>query len=455
MAAEERKREASVRGEALNTLLAVMEDGVFCDKAVHKALKECHFESRDRKIFTRLVEGTVERCIELDYILNRFTKIKVKKMKPVIRNILRLSLYQILYMDQIGDFAACNEAVRLTEKRKLHGLKGFVNGVLRNIVRQKEKLPYPERSEIFTYLSIHYSEPEWLVRYFVKSYGEAATEEIFKAFFKEEKLLPVRFEQSNVSAEQFEASLLQDGVRFWKGRLFPYAYYLELPCGLEELESFKKGFFSVQDESSMLPGALAGVKEGDFVIDICAAPGGKSMHLDDVMHHCGTVVSADLTEKKVSLIRENAERLHAASVIPVVNDAKVFREEWKEKADVVIADLPCSGLGVIGKKCDIKYKTKEEDIGVLAALQREILKIAVCYLKPGGRLIYSTCTLTSEENEENRHFIERELSLFPVSVEAELPVCLQGKTGKDGYIQVMPNETGTDGFFVSVFEKGA
>ncbi len=455
MDAEERKREASVRGEALNTLLAVMEEGVFCDKAVHKSLKECHFESRDRKLFTRLVEGTVERCIELDYILNCFSKVKVKKMKPVIRNILRLSLYQILYMDQIGDFAACNEAVRLTEKRKLYGLKGFVNGVLRNIVRQKEKLPYPERSEIFTYLSVYYSTPEWLVRYFVKLYGEAATEEIFKVFFKEEKLLPVRLEQSNVSAEQFEASLLQDGVHFYKGRLFPYAYYLELPCGLEELESFKKGCFAVQDESSMLPGAVSGVKEGDFVIDICAAPGGKSMHLDDMMHHSGTVISADLTEKKVSLIRENAERLHAASVIPTVNDARVFRKEWKEKADVVIADLPCSGLGVVGKKCDIKYKTKAEEIGVLAALQREILKTAACYLKPGGRLVYSTCTLTNEENEENRHFIERELSLLPVPVEAELPACLQGKTGKDGYIQVMPNETGTDGFFVAVFEKGA
>ena len=222
---------------------------------------------------------------------------------------------------------------------------------------------------------------------------------------------------------------------------------------MTKLAAFQKGMFQVQDESSMLVGMISGIKKSDTVIDICAAPGGKTLHAADLLAGSGQVLSADLTKEKTDLIQQNCQRLGYQNVSVFQNDALVYKEEWKEKADVLIADLPCSGLGVIGKKCDIKYKTKSEDIKILASLQKEILKNAVSYVKPGGRLLFSTCTIAQEENEKNVAWIQENLPLRLVSIEEDLPEKLQQKTGEKGYLQVLPTMAQTDGFFVSCFEK--
>lgn len=453
---QERKAEVTqinTRKLALELLLQIMEEGVFCDKALHAAFERYPLQKRDKSFLMRLVEGTVERCIELDYIINQFSRVKTAKMKPVIRNILRLSVYQIFYMEQVPDSAACNEAVKLTVKRKLQNLKGFVNGVLRSIVRSKENVRYPDKTDILKYLSVCYSMPEWIVKRFIGEYGEAETEEILKAFLEEKSGLTLRCMTSRFSSDEVKRALADEGVHTEEGKLLPYALQISGYSSLKEITAFQKGMFQVQDESSMLACQIAGIKEGDTVIDVCAAPGGKTLHAADMLGESGQVLSADITAEKTALIRENCERLSVKNVTVYEQDATALREEWIGKADVLIADLPCSGLGVIGKKCDIKYKTKPEDIEALAKLQRDILCVAADYVKSGGRLVFSTCTIAKEENISNIRWIEKNLPFSLISIEESLPKQLQGQTGKGGYLQILPNRTGTDGFFISCFER--
>ncbi|MDD7403202.1 MAG: 16S rRNA (cytosine(967)-C(5))-methyltransferase RsmB [Butyribacter sp.] len=445
--------ESNLRKIALQLVMQIMEEGAFCDKALHQAFESYSLEKRDRSFIMRLTEGTVERCIELDYIINQFSKCPVSKMKPVIRNILRLSVYQIFYMDQVPDSAACNEAVKLAEARKMYNLKGFVNGVLRNIVRKKEAIVYPEEKDFISYASVRYSMPEWIIRHFFSEQGKEATKEIFQKFLEEERSISIRCMQSRFSVQEVKESLQQEGVTVSEGKLLPYALSISEYSSIKELQAFQQGMFQVQDESSMMAGQIADIQKGEVVIDVCAAPGGKTFHAADILQGSGKVIAADLTKEKVALLRENCDRLQCQNVEILQNDATVLREEWIEKADVVIADLPCSGLGVIGKKCDIKYKTKQEDIIALAKIQRQIVSVVSQYVKPGGRLIFSTCTIAKKENEENVKWIQENLPFQTVSIEEHLPEILRGKTGKEGYLQVLPNETGTDGFFLSCFQK--
>lgn len=442
----------NVRKLALDLMMEIMEENVFCDKALHHVLDSQILEKRDRSFLTRLVEGTVERCIELDYILNQFSKVSVSKMKPVIRNILRLSLYQIFYMEQVPDSAACNEAVKLVEKRKLHNLKGFVNGVLRNIVRNKDKISYPPKEEGISYLSVHYSMPEWIVEKFLKIYGQERTEQILAAFLTEKDGLSVRCTRSRFLVEQVKEELEKQEVLVEEGKLLPYALRISNYPSIKEIDAFQKGMFQVQDESSMMVCQIAGIRERDMVIDVCGAPGGKTFHAADLCID-GQVISCDLTKEKIALIHENCQRLGYENVRIFINDATVLREEWIEKADVVIADLPCSGLGVIGKKCDIKYKTAKEDILSLAKLQRQILSVVSQYVKPGGKMIFSTCTIVPEENQENVAWIEENLPFHLISMEENLPEQLKNQTGEKGYLQILPDMADTDGFFLSCFIK--
>ncbi len=453
--AEKRQETLSVRSLALDALVRIMEKGEYCDKVLHDILeRHSLMEKRDRAFLTRLVEGTVERCIEMDYILNRYSNTPVHKMKPVVREILRLSVYQIIYMDQVPDSAACNEGVKLTVERKLMPLKGFVNGVLRNVARFQEDVVYPSRkADVIKHFSVWYSMPEWIVSRFVQQYGENQTEKILQNFLDEDKHTVVRCNLNKVSVEEIRESLEKQNVIVKPGKLFDYALELSAYGRLNELEAFQKGWIQVQDESSMVVGAVSPVTRKSTVIDVCSAPGGKALHLADKMQGEGTIIACDVHEKKVSLIRQNLIRTGIHNVKLKKNDALKLREEWIDSADVVIADLPCSGLGVIGKKADIKYKTKPEDIVSLARQQRKMLSVVSQYVKSGGILVYSTCTIAQEENQENREWILQNLPFEACSIEADLPEVLRGKTGEDGYIQLLPSETGTDGFFVSMFQK--
>lgn len=444
----------NVRELSLEVLMKVLEDGEYSSAVIGQVLTIYQYlEKQERAFFTRLCEGTIERALELDYILNQFSKVKVKKMKPVIRNILRMGVYQLKYMEQVPDSAACNEAVKLAQRKGFHNLKGFVNGVLRNVGRNLDKISYPSREEQpILYLSVCYSMPEWIVTRWITQYGLEQTEAMLKAVFAE-RPTTIRCNCSKISVEELKETLGKEQVAVENGFYVNEALRISDYNYLQKLESFRQGLFTVQDESSMLVALAAGIKEGDQVVDVCAAPGGKSLHAAELLQGTGNVSARDLTEQKISKIEENKQRLGVKNLDVKVWDATAKDEAMEAYADVVIADLPCSGLGVMGKKNDIKYKASPEGIEELVKLQREILQVVSSYVKTGGTLIYSTCTVNQTENEENMRWIEKELGLTLESLDPFIPEKLQNHTTKKGYLQLIPGIHKTDGFFLARFRK--
>ncbi len=394
--------DVNLRGLALDILCAVNEEGRYSHLMLRQVLEKYQYLPRHERAFlTRLVEGTIERQITLDYVIDAFSRTKVRKMKPLIRNLMRMSVYQILYMDAVPDSAACDEAVRLAKKRGFSGLSGFVNGVLRSVARDGRTLSWPDgEKEPLAALSVRYSVPQWIVGLWADRYGTEQTERILSGF-SGEQALSVRVNLQKTTPEELKKELEAEGLLVQSAHALPYAFYVDGVDHLNALKSFREGRFYVQDVSSMRVAELAGVREGDYVIDVCAAPGGKSLHLAELLCGTGLVEARDLTDYKVGLIRENIAKHGAENVRAVQMDATVHNEPSVERADVLICDLPCSGLGVLGKKPDIRYRMTLEKTRELALLQRQILSTVQDYTKHGGVLIYSTCTINDAENEEN------------------------------------------------------
>ena len=355
-------------------LMEVTENGRYSHIVLREVLtKYQYLEKRERAFITRVTEGTLEHMTEIDYILDCFSKVKVKKMKPLIRAILRSAVYQIKYMDSIPDHAVCSESVKLAVKKGFSGLRGYVNGVLRSVVKGIDEVEYP--SDPIKRLSVRYSCPEWIIRLWKETYDLSLIETMLKDF-QTEKPTTIRCCRSRITTEQLKNVLVENHPYLKDALLISKYDYLE------SLETFREGLFVVQDISSMLVGELAHVQAGAQVIDLCAAPGGKALDvaeriLMEGQAGCsGHVEARDLTEYKVSLIEENIERMGLCNVTAVCQDASVYDEKSAGKADIVIADLPCSGLGVLGKKTDLKYKASPEGIVSLVKLQRKILSCA-------------------------------------------------------------------------------
>lgn len=416
--------------------------------AIRRMLEKYQYlENNERRFITRLTKGTLERRETLDALIERFSSVKVKKMKPVIRTILRMSVYQMQYMDGVPVSAVCNEAVKLTKKRGFKSLGGFVNGILRNMARQPEKMVISEDN-----LSLYYSQPQWLTESWIQTYGEAQTKQMFEYFLKEQPLT-VRVCQNRISLEEFQKRMEAQGITAIQNAWVPEAFTLKGFDYLGALPEFREGLCTVQDVSSMLAVKAAGIKSTDYVVDVCAAPGGKSIYMSELLGDNGKIISRDLTEAKVALIEENIERLGAKHIEVQCQDALTWVADDKEKADVVFADLPCSGLGVLGRKADIKHRVTPEDLKALAQLQKDILKVVYGYVKPGGCLIYSTCTVNRMENEDNVRWFEENFPFELESLEEFLPKKMKKDSVKHGYIQLLPGEYGTDGFFIARFRR--
>ena len=455
MITNSRSDNVNTRNLVVDILLAVTRDGAFSHIAIRDVLdKYRYLPKQDRAFITRLSQGTIERMIELDAIINQFSKTKVKKMKPVIAAILRSGVYQLKYMDSVPDSAACNEAVKLTVKRGFGGLKGFVNGVMRTIARNMDQIRYPDaEKEPVRYLSVKYSIPEWLVQRFTEQYGAEACERSLAAY-----LMPhptsVQVDTDRSSVEEIIASLEQQGITVRRNEQVERALFLSGYEALDEIEEFENGLLYVQDTASMLAVELAAPKQGDHVIDVCAAPGGKSVYAARMIGEQGHVEARDLTEYKVGLIEENIARMELENIHAVCRDATVPDEAWKEKADIVLADLPCSGLGVFGKKPDLKYRVKEEDLKELAGLQRKILENAQAMVKKGGTLLYSTCTIDPMQNEENVLWFLKKYPQFSLnSIREKLCPQLAESVEEEGCIQLLPGIHCSDGFFIARLKK--
>lgn len=451
MAAEEKKA-LTAREAAVKMLLAVCKEKQFSQAAKGSFLVKIE-DKRERALATRLFEGTLERMIELDYIIDRFSKIPVRRMKPVIAAILRMTVYQLRFMDKIPASAACNEAVMLTKKFGFSGLSGFVNGVARAVARA-ETIPYPEReNDAKQYLSVRYSMPTTLVEQTLSQYGMEITERIFAAFPEMEKTVTIRCLHKTTNVEQLKTLLAETGVLASEGVYTKDTLRLSVPDTPERLPMFAEGGFYIQDESSMQAVLAAGLTGTERVLDLCAAPGGKTVMAADLLDKgSGTVEARDCSEAKLQLLEENIKRCRLSNVSLRLQDATVFRREDEEAYDVVLCDVPCSGLGILGKKPDIKWFLTTEQEKELCVLQKKILANAVRYVKKGGILIFSTCTINKEENLGGYAYL-KECGLLPESLEPFLSDRLWNDTTKDGYLQMLPGIHSTDGFFVARFRK--
>ena len=467
----------NTRELVLDMLLTLEREGDYSHRLVKSVLdKFDYLEARDKAFIKRTAEGTLERQLELDYYLDCYSSLPVRKMKPLIRCLMRMSVYQLLYMDSVPDSAVCNEACRLAAKRGFGTLKGFVNGVLRKISRQKEALPMPdERREPVCFLSVKYSMPEWLVELWMDEYGRDITETLLQGLLE---IQPVSLRFSTLLSKEERESICgemgETGMEMTRSAYLPYLYltggYTE---NLANLPAFALGKCTVQDVSSALAVEAAGVKDGDFVVDVCAAPGGKSI-LAAEKAGSGRVLARDISEEKRSITEENIGRMRTGNIQTQVFDGTCTDETLLGRADVVLLDVPCSGLGVMGKKRDIKYRVTKKGLDEIEKLQRQIVAASAGYVRKGGTLIYSTCTIRREENEDMVRFISRELGFEPVSLEGIFPeAVLAGKkrleekmreAGKDpgaglteeeacACIQMLPGYMEADGFFIARFRR--
>ena len=452
----------NARDVALCVLLGVTEN----DRKSHTLLKETFEEAEqkgadlsrtDRAFVEYLTIGTLDRMITIDTVISRFSKKPLRLLKPVIRGILRISLYQLMYMDRVPASAACNEAVELAKLHGLEGLSGFVNGVLRSAAREIEA--GGEKVTVFEETWQEYSLPKWLAAKLEEEYGREAAEEIFRSFHMNRKET-VRFNLSladasdPVKAEELIAEgLRREGFAIRKidfGRMLresgqelpdgplPAVYELEEGGDAAHSDSFRKGLITVQDPSSALVASYAAPGVNDRVIDVCSAPGGKALALADLMNRKGgrgLIEARDVSKQKVALIEENVRRCGFGLIRTEIADALKEDEESYYRADILIADLPCSGIGVIAKKPDIKLNLMPYSIEELQQLQRDILINVSRFVKPKGKLVYSTCTITQEENELNARWAAEHLG-FTLQKEMKL------LPGADH-----------DGFYIAVMEK--
>lgn len=421
----------NLREIVLDTLLEIEKSTAYSNQVIKAVLdKFDYLKEQEKRFIKRLAEGCVERRIELDYILDEYSTVPVKKMKPTIRCLMRMGVYQILYMDSVPDSAACNEAVKLAGKRKFVNLKGFVNGVLRKIAAQKDNIPLPdEDAEPVRALSVQYSMPEWIVELWLEEYGREQTRRLLEQLLAVHPVT-IRFVQQVTPPQRqdYIRSWQAGGIKVTRSEYLEYAYYLEGVGGVAALEGYNEGAFMVQDVSSMLCVEAAGLKEGDMVMDVCAAPGGKALLAAQTAAH---VLARDVSEAKLWRTCENVRRMGLEDKVTVqLWDAVSTDTDKIESADVVFMDVPCSGLGVMGKKRDIKYNVTPESLESLVALQRRIIQGSWQYVKPGGVLIYSTCTINRRENEEACSYI---CENFPFTLEESR--------------QLLPQEAHMDGFF--------
>lgn len=431
---------ADVRTTAYKLICSVMEDKVPCHIVLSEALSQMNDCDRvDRSFLKSLVYGTVERCITIDTIIHILTGREVSSLKKVIRNILRMGIYQIAYMD-VPDHAAVNESVKLAKKKGFAGLSSFVNGVLREFTRRKDYFLTEYAGELLgaERMSYVYSFPVWLIELLEEEYGEQKTEEML-AFFMKAGEISVRVNNSLCRTDDLVTSLSAQGIAVRKSTLVPDCLVMSDFGRLEDIPEFNRGLFTVQDVSSAMSGYVIGLDGSEKVLDLCAAPGGKSLNVYDIIKAkggSGSVTSCDISESKLELIRSNIKRCGFTDIKLLCNDATVFNKEFENAFDVVICDLPCSGLGIIRKKPDIRFNVSQDKFVELQSLQRQILDNAFKYVKAGGKLVFSTCTLTKQENGDNSEYIKK-TGLFD---------CVYEKT-------FIPGEDGADGFFITVFER--
>ncbi|HYE80587.1 MAG TPA: 16S rRNA (cytosine(967)-C(5))-methyltransferase RsmB [Clostridia bacterium] len=440
------------RDAAVRAVHRVLREGAYSNIAVKQELDDSGMKRPDKALVTEIVNGTLRNLTRIDWVKSQF--IRKTKIDPWIEDILRCGIYQILFLDRVPDSAVCNESAELARKHGHEGTVKFVNGVLRNISRSKEKLEYPDKEkETVKYLSVFYSHPEWMVKKWVKDYGGGFTEELLRAN-NEAPAFTIRCNRLRISRQELMAVLAEENIDCREGSYNQEAIYIKGTSSIEDKDSFRKGYYQVQDESSMLVAHIIAPKPGEAILDMCSAPGGKTTHMAELMGNEGKIVARDVHQHKLKLIEENCSRLGLDIVRTELYDATKLDEASLEKFDRVLLDAPCSGLGVIRRKPDLRWKKEPDNFRELAKLQGEMLDAASRYVKPEGTLIYSTCTINKTENiAVVRDFLSRNSQFRLESLIGRIPENLECESASEGYLELFPNTHGTDGFFIARIEK--
>ncbi len=443
------------REVAAEVIMSVMKDGEYNNVALKRLLKQNGaMDLKDKAFVTEITNGTLRNIFYIDYIINCISTVKTEKMKPWILAVMRNAVYQMIFMN-VPESAAVNEAVELVKSKGFGKLSGFTNGVLRNIARNYNKITLPnEENQPSKYLSIKYSHPEWIVKMWLSQYSYEFVKDLCEA---NGKAAPVTVMANTLKTNknQLKKSLEEEGVFAEETRLIDSALKLTKLKDISSLESFKNGMFHVQDDSSALAVEILDPKEGEKILDMCAAPGGKSILAAEKMKNEGKIISRDIYPHKLHLLSETAKRLGIDIIEIELKNAVVFYEEDREKYDKVIVDAPCSGLGLMRKKPDIRLNRSGNDIDELVKLQREILSAAWEYVKIGGSLIYSTCTICKKENLGNIKWFTENFPYELQDLTSFLPNGETFETSKEGHISLFPHIHETDGFFIArLIRKG-
>lgn len=443
----DRARDAAVR-----IVYKVLREGAYSNIAVREELDRSGLGRLDKALVTEIVNGTLRNLTRIDWIKSQF--IKKKRTEPWIEDIIRCGIYQLLFLDKVPDSAVCNESAELAREHGHEGTVKFVNGVLRNISRNKETLQYPDKNnEVVKYLSVFYSHPEWMVTKWVKDYGKKFTEELLKAN-NETPPFTIRCNRLKLNRQELIAVLAEENIDCVAGKFNPEAVYIRGTSAISGKDSFKKGYYQVQDESSMLVAHIIDPKPGEVILDMCSAPGGKTTHIGELMENRGEIIARDVHPHKLKLVEENCARLGVNIVKTELYNATLPDEGSLGKFDKVLLDAPCSGLGVIRRKPDLRWKKEPDNFRELAKLQKKMLETASKYVKPGGKLIYSTCTINKTENiEVVKDFLANNQQFELESLIDRIPEELVCESAKEGYLELFPNTHGTDGFFIAKIEK--
>lgn len=431
---------------ALKIINEVVHNNAYANIALAREINRSKLTDQDRRFITELVYGTIKAKATLDWMISHYINRPIDKIAPIILNILRMGMYQMFFLSKIPASAACNQAVELTKKYGHLGTVKFVNAVLRNAGRTPEKIVYPDKQkQIVKFLALTYFHPEWLVTRWVKRLGAEATEELCRI----NNVTPPLCLRTNTlknTREELLAILENEGFTAEPSLWTPEGIVCHRSPALSTLKSLREGLFQIQDESSMLVAHVLGPRPGEFIIDTCAAPGGKSTHIGALMQNKGRILSIDIHEHKLALTRESAQRLGISIMETILLDARDVGSQYLGQADRVLVDAPCSGLGVLRRKADSRWRKEESMLKELPVLQRAILHSAADCVKVGGTLVYSTCTTEPEENQaviesflqDRQDFVLQKTSSF-------LPAL-----GYDAdMVQLWPHIDHVDGFFIA------
>lgn len=437
-----------------------IEEGAYANLALDQFLRrEQKLLSVDRSLITELVYGTVKYRARLDWLVDQTVK-KAEKLEKGPRLLLRLAFYQLLFMDRIPAFAVTNEAVKLARRFFHTGVASLINGVLRNYLRNPEKVLLPDVAQNpLAYLEIVYSHPRWMLKRWLTRYGWENTVKLC-AYNNAPAELWIRVNTLRYSPPELAERLISEGCVVERSLRVPEGLLLKSAPSLVSLPSFQEGLFTVQDESSMIAAHVVSPQPDTEVLDVCAGPGGKTTHLAQLMKNRGTILACDIHQHRIKLIEENANRLGIENIKTRVLDATCLAKELERSYDLVLVDAPCSGLGVLRRRSDARWRKKEEEIKELAALQSKIMENVYQKLTPGGRLIYSTCTLEPEENEQLiEKFKQTHADLASYDLTPYFPYTAQTQAEKaelqKGSRQFLPFRDGMEGFFIAGVQKKA